>query len=641
MKIPLEWLKDFVEVKVKAERLQELLTMAGLEVGAVEGDVLDIEVLPNRGDCLSILGVAREVSAITGNKLKNPKTQTLNTKQVLSSKIQVEVKDKELCPRYMARVVEKVSVGESPEWMKNRLLLAGLRPVNNVVDATNYLLIELGQPMHAFDASKINGQKVTIRRARPGEKILTLDGMEHKLEKDMLVIADAERPIALAGLMGGADTEVSASTTTVLLESAFFDPASIHRTSKTAKLRTEAGIRFEKGVDWEMVECALDRAAALIAELSGGKVTSYKVDLKTKVRKPKVLELRQERLNQILGTKVPLGEAARILTRLGFRKLKVERRALSVGVPLWRAGDIEREIDLIEEVARLRGYDRIPVTLPRAVGEVIEDQKYSFLKRIKEVLVGCGMFEAQTFTLVDPKTAGEGALKLANPMAPEESALRTEMLPSLLKAVTYNLRRQVEDVKLFEIGKVFLPEERLVLAGALTKVDFAGLKMIVENLLSEITSGWKLESFAKREYHPGQSAAVIGRDGKLLGNFGRLHPELKSDEIYVFEFDIEALFAEAKIVKRYKPLPKYPKVERDLAMFVPPGVTSGQIVEVIRRAGGELIEEVRLFDIFKNSQAYRISFRDAQKTLTDAVVGDKFDAIQNELTEKLKVQIRK
>jgi phenylalanyl-tRNA synthetase beta chain len=366
------------------------------------------------------------------------------------------------------------------------------------------------------------------------------------------------------------------------------------------------------------------------------------VDIKAKDRKPKVLELRQERLNKILGTKVPLSEAAKILVKLGFKKIKLDNRKLKVGVPLWRAGDIEREIDLIEEVARIRGYDRIPTTLPRAAGEVTEDKKYVFLKKIKEILIGCGLFEAQTFTLVDPKAAGKGALTLANPMAPEESALRTEMLPSLLRAVSHNLRRQVEDVKLFEIGKVFLPEERLVLAGALTGIDFLGLKGIVENLLNELSSGWKLESTAKPEYHPGQSAAVIGHSGKLLGNFGRLHPDLKfSREVFVFEFDIEALLGQAQAAKRYKPLPKYPKVERDIAMFVPLGVTSGQITEVIRQAGGELIEEVALFDRYQNSQAYRIAFRDSQKTLTDEIVSQKFESIQNELTARLKVQIRK
>ncbi|MFA4906426.1 MAG: phenylalanine--tRNA ligase subunit beta [Candidatus Margulisiibacteriota bacterium] len=645
MKIPLEWLKDFVEVKLKPKELQARLTMAGLEVGAIEGEVMDIDVLPNRGDCLSVLGVAREVSAITGIKLMKPANKFAaksNRDFSLSfHKISIEVKDKYLCPRYMARMIENVTVGESPEWLKNRLLLCGLRPINNIVDATNYLLMELGQPMHAFDAEKIGGGKIIVRRAKPGEKIITLDGMEHRIAKEALVIADEQKPIALAGVMGGANTEVSDSTTSVLLESAYFDPTSINKTSKATKLRTEASIRFEKGVDWEMVETALDRAAALIAELSGGKVTAYKVDIKTRDRKPKVLELRQERINKILGAKVPLKEAVKILGALGFRKLKIDNRKLKVGVPLWRAGDIEREIDLIEEVARLRGYDRIPATSPRAAGEVKEDRKYTFLKKIKEILVGCGLYEAQTFTLVDPQMAREEAVKLANPMAPEESVLRTEMLPSLLKAVSHNLRRQVEDVKLFEIGKVFLPEERLVLAGALNGVDFLGLKGIMENLLNEIASGFKLESTAKPEYHPGQSAAVIEKNGKLLGTFGRLHPELKPEGVMVFEFDIEALLGEAKISKRFKSLPKYPKVERDIAMFVPPGITSRQIRDVIHQAGGDLVEEVRLFDLFKNSQAYRIAFRDRNQTLTDEIVNRAFIIIQNELTEKLKVQIRK
>jgi phenylalanyl-tRNA synthetase beta chain len=321
---------------------------------------------------------------------------------------------------------------------------------------------------------------------------------------------------------------------------------------------------------------------------------------------------------------------------------------------------------LIEEVARIRGYDRIPTTLPRAAGEVAEDKKYVFLKKIKEILIGCGLFEAQTFTLVDPKAAGEGALKLANPMAPEESALRTEMLPSLLRAVSHNLRRQVEDVKLFEIGKVFLqaeprgslagepaakrrgslPEERLILAGALTAPDFLVIKNLIENLLGDQACNCRLEYIANENYHPGQSAAVIGGNGKLLGKFGRLHPELKrkwglKTDIFIFEFDIETLQGQVQAGKRYQPLPKHPKVERDIAMFVPLGVTSRQITEVILQAGGELVEEVALFDRYQNSQAYRISFRDAQKTLTDEVVNGRFQAVQDALTQKLKVQIRK
>lgn len=790
MRVPLEWLGDFVEVRLRPEELAERLTMAGLEVGAIEyhgkgiekvvvgkiksveklpsdhhllcqidigrsilqvitedlslkggekvpvalvgakiargliiektelhgveafgylcrphelglyeeqyvlrlpkdavlgedvrkyiglgGCVLDIDVLPNRGDCLSILGVAREISAVTGIKLKNPKSEIRNPKQYRNSKfeIKIEVKDKELCPRYMARMVEGIEVKESPEWLKNRLLLAGLRPINNIVDVTNYLLIELGQPLHAFDASLIGGQKIIVRRAGSGEKLKTLDGVGRKLEKDMLVIADAERAIALAGVMGGANTEVSGSTTAIVLESAYFNPVSINKTSKEIKLRTESSIRFEKGVDWEMVEASLECAARMIAELAGGKVLSGRIDIKSRERKPKVLELRQERLNKVLGIKVPLREALKILEKLNFRKVKLNSKKLKVKVPTWREGDIEQEIDLIEEIARLNGYDKIKTSMPQVREEAVENNRQVILRRIREVLTGCGLFEAQTFSLVDPKMADEEALRIRNPLTPEESVLRTDMVPSLLKAVSYNLRHQAEEVQLFEIGSVYLlsepaaerrgsekvnrevysqvhfPDEKLVLAGALAGggVDFYQVKGVLDNLLSEFSLSYKLETTMNRKYHPGKSAAIIlGSKNKLLGQFGQLHPEMQkkwdlTPEVYIFEVDLIALSASYKADKRYKSLPKYPKVDRDIAMFVPRGITSGTIIATIKETGGELVEDVQLFDEYKNSQAYRISFRDAQKTLTDEVVNQMSCVIQDELTGKLKVQIRK
>ena len=773
MRVPLEWLGDFVEVRLRPEELAERLTMAGLEVGAIEyhgkgiekvvvgkiksveklpsdhhllcqidigrsilqvitedlslkggekvpvaligakiargliiektelhgveafgylcrphelglyeeqyvlrlpkdavlgedvrkyiglgGCVLDVEVLPNRGDCLSILGVAREVAAVLGLKLKNTKLKTLNPKQIQSSKsklIKVEVQDKELCPRYMARIVEGVAVKESPEWLKNRLLLAGLRPINNIVDVTNYLLIELGQPMHAFDASLIGGQKIIVRRAGSGEKLKTLDGVERKLEKDMLVIADAERAIALAGVMGGVHTEVFASTSAVVLESAYFNPVSINKTSKEVKLRTESSIRFEKGVDWEMVEASLECAARMIAELAGGKVLSGRIDIRSRERKPKILELRQERLNKVLGIKVPLREALKILEKLNFRKVKLNSKKLKVKVPTWREGDIEQEIDLIEEVARLNGYDKIKTSLPQIREEAVENDRQVLLRRMREVLTGCGLFEAQTFSLVDPRMADEEALRIRNPLTPEESVLRTDMVPGLLKVVLHNLRHQAEEVQLFEIGSVYLkggnklPDEKLMLVGALAGkgVDFYRVKDILENLLSEFSLSYKLETIMNRKYHPGKSAAIIiGPKNKLLGQFGQLHPEMQKkwdlmSEVYIFEVDLEVLSASYKAVKRYKPLPKYPKVDRDIAMFVPAGVASQAIVDLIHKVGGELVEEVILFDRYKESQAYRISFRDPAKTLTDEIVNPKFQEISEALTEKFKVNIRK
>ena len=631
------------------------------------GCILDVSILPNRGDCSSVLGVAREVSVLLGSKLSarggsafGGKLKPIKVKEIkekIRSRIKIEVKDKALCPRYMARIIENVAVKESPEWLKNRLLLAGLRPINNIVDITNYLLAELGQPMHAFDASSIKGSKIVVRKALAGEKLTTLDGIERKLEPNMLVIADEKDPVALAGVMGGANSEVSEKTSTVLLESAYFDPISINRTSRSAKLRTEASIRFEKGVDWKMVEEALDRAAVMISQLAEGSVLAGKIDVKTKERKDKTLELRLGRLDKILGIKISAKEAVKILKSLGFYDVKISPDIFIVGasgekvkanVPSFRASDIEREIDLIEEISRIYGYDQIKTTMP-AVREGSLQAKPDNERKARDILVGCGLYEVQTFSLVDPKMADRSALVVSNPMTPEESVLRTGMINSLLKVISHNFRHQVGEVNIFEIGKVFLPDEKLVLAGAMAggKVDFYKVKNIVENLLSGFCGLFKYESVSDDQFHPGRSASVlIGKKGSVAGKFGALHPDaLKlwdiGQEVYAFEFDLGLLFDPANVKKFYRPLPKFPKVERDLAMFVPEDVSSSLIVELIRTAGGELVEEVQLFDSYKNSRAYRISFRDRSKTLTDELVSDLFKNIQNELESKLKVQIRR
>ncbi|MFA4966601.1 MAG: phenylalanine--tRNA ligase subunit beta [Candidatus Margulisiibacteriota bacterium] len=610
--------------------------------------VLDIDILPNRGDCASVLGAAREVSALLKTKLKVKPVKVRESKEKIRSRVRIEVKDKELCPRYMARMVENVTVKESPEWLKNRLLLAGMRPINNIVDVTNYLLAELGQPMHAFDAALIKENKIVVRKASAGEKMTTLDGIERKLEPKMLVIADEKYPIALAGIMGGANSEVSNSTTSVLLESAYFNPISINRTSKAMKLRTEASVRFEKGVDWNMVEEALDRAAMMIAELSGGAVVGGKIDVKGKEKKNKILELRQEKLFKTLGIKIPIKEAGKILKSLGFDDIKVTGNKLRASVPSWRASDIEREIDMIEEVARIYGYNEIKTTIP-AVREDNIESELGTQRKIRDILVGCGLYETQTFSLVDPKMADSNAVVISNPMTPEESVLRTGMINSLLKVISHNLRHQIDEVNIFELGKIFLPGEKLVVAGAMTGggADFFRMKGVVEKLLSSFSDLWKYESFMDDRFHPGKSALVlIGPKEKVLGKFGALHPEIQkawglTHEVYVFEFDLDLLFELPMPKKQYRPLPKFPKVERDLAMFVPEDVSSKAIIELISKSGGELVEEVKLFDRYKNSQAYRISFRDHAKTLTDETVNPMFKNIQNELELKLKVQIRK
>ncbi|KAF0135302.1 MAG: phenylalanyl-tRNA synthetase beta chain [Candidatus Saganbacteria bacterium] len=641
MRVPIDWLKEFVKINVPPEALAKKLTLAGLEaIVAEDAKVIAVDILPNRGDCESILGAAREVSAILKTRLIKKPFRVVESKEKI--KLTVEVKEKKLCPRYMARVIGGVVVADSPEWLKKRLLLAGIRPVNNIVDITNYLLIELGQPMHAFDAEKIS--KIIVRQAKHGEKIITLDGLERILDEESLLISDPLKPIAIAGIMGGLDSSVMPGTKKIILESAFFEPASIVKSSKKIKLRTEASMRFEKRVDFDMVEEALDRAAALISGIAGGVVLKGKIDVKAKPQKNKTIALRNERIKNILGVNINRKESAAILKLLGFKIKKETKDKIIVEVPSWRAGDVEREIDLIEEIARIYGFDKINETMPEIKAKTFESS-HNRIRKVREILLGCGLFEVQTFSMVAPLMAEAGAINISNPMAQEESVMRTSLIYSLLRVLSHNLRHQASKVNIFEVGKVYstekIPDEKNVLSGLIAggDADFYKLKGMVESLLQEFTHDYKLESYIGKHFHPGKSASIIAQL-KIIGKFGAIHPDLfKNIEVYAFEIDLDRLLALNKPNKFYKPLPKYPKVERDLAMFVPQGVASQIILETIKR--GDLVESVEIFDIYKNSQAYRISFRDKNKTLTDEEVSVSFENIQKELENSLKVQIRK
>ena len=665
MKVPIEWLKELVSFRAGPDQLAEMLTMAGLETMVLPDDVLEIDILPNRSDCWSVRGIAREVSALTKFKTKSIKFKIKESSRKIDSYVKVEVRDKDLCPRYMARVIEKVKVGESPEWVKKKIERAGLRPINNVVDVTNYFLHEIGQPMHAFDAALIEEQRIIIRRANPGEKVVTLDGKEHTLESDVLVIADPKKIIAVAGVMGATNTEVSASAETIILESAYFNPVSIHKTSKFLKLRTDSSVRFEHGVDWIAVEEALDRGAALIAELGRGEVLRGKVDVKAKVAKPKVVELRLSRLNQILGGEVPSGEVVSILKRLGFRVWKIDNRKLKVEIPFFRAMDIEREIDLIEEAARIYGFGRIEATMPNTAfsGKGI-DRDDILRSKVREAMVGCGFNEVQAYSMLGPKdfeNTGipvEKAVKISNPLAIEESIMRTHILPGLLKALTHNQNRQIENVFIFEIGKVFspskgkLPEEKWVLGGVATgspfmsaldkgEVDYFYVKGVVENLYRGL--GVELPRLMETEnflLQPGKAAAIEG-----IGIFGALHPDIQrnyefSKPVFFFELDLDALFKLIPKGKRYLPLPKFPRVSRDISMFIPADLENQMIIELIKKVGGDLVEDVFPFDKYKDSVAYRIVYRDPEKTLTEDKVNQKHSEIIQALASKLMVRIR-
>jgi phenylalanyl-tRNA synthetase beta chain len=665
MRVPIDWLKELITFRSSPDQVAEMLTMGGLETVRLPDDVLDVDVLPNRADCWSVRGIAREVSALTKFKLKPQKTKLKESFKRLNNAVRVEVRDKDLCPRYMARVIENVKVAESPEWLKKRLEQAGLRPINNVVDVTNYLLHEIGQPMHAFDASLIKDQFIIVRRANPGEKVTTLDGKEHKLGPEVLVIADPDQAIAVAGVMGCANTEVSAATKTVILESAYFNSISVHKTAKLLKMRTESSVRFEYGVDWNAVEEALDRGAALIAELGRGEVLKGKVDAIGKELKAKVIELRCARVNNLLGADISQGDMISILKRLGFHVSNMKTGLLKVVVPLYRAMDIEREIDLIEEIARIWGYNRIEPTLPNTAIAGKESAREDELRnKVAVLLAGCGLNEVKTYSMLGPKDLAntgllaEGTIKIANPLTVEEGIMRPNILTGLLKTALHNQNHGIENIFIFELGKVFLPskdklpEEKWSLGGlaigspfmsALDKggVDYAYIKGIMENLLNGLgLSLPEVKPAGNKLLQPGKGAQIEG-----LGIFGALHPDIQrkfelTKPVFFFELDLDALTKLAVVEKKYEPLPKFPSMSRDISMTMPSEVTNQAIVELVERAGGELVEAVYPFDKYKDSAAYRIIYRHNERTLTEVEVNAKHQAIVAELVAKLTVKIR-
>jgi len=640
------------------------------KVLGIGGAVLDIDVLPNRIDVLSIIGVAREAGAVLNRKVMRPMIKVKETAEDIGKAVKVLVKDKDLCPRYMARVIKNVKIKPSPEWMQERLIACGMRPINNIVDITNYVLLEMGQPLHAFDLNLLKEKTLIVRKAEKGEKMATIDG-EKRDVGGCLVIADAQKPIAVAGVMGGANTEVIDSTKDILLESAYFDPKTIHRAEKNLKLRTESSIRFDRGVDWDGVEVALDRAASLMEQLAGGKVIGDKVDIQSKARKAKKITLRPKRVNDILGTNLKMPEISSILKRLGFKV-----KGASVEIPLFRAGDIEREIDVIEEIARIYGYEKIPSALPdlkiKNIKGITEDQ----IKRIKTILIDAGLNEAITYSMLPPSMdlgIGEKRgdhIKILNPISEELSVMRTSILPSLLNVLTFNINRQIEDVNVFEAGKIFYREKGMNIEGAeLAAVlygkrtyrydgkndntDFFQAKKIVEDILVYLGAAYELKENPLPGYHPSRSAAVHKKE-KMIGVFGELHPDtarkLEIDKpVYVITLDLDEVLNIKKLPPKFKEIPSYPAIKRDIAMMVPYGISNKAIVIEIKASGGELVEEVVLFDKYEGGQiekgyyslAYSITYRNPNRTLTDGEVNTKHEEISLNLAKKLGVKIRK
>jgi phenylalanyl-tRNA synthetase beta chain len=662
-----------------------------LDVLGLEDDVLELDLTPNRSDCLSMIGVAYEVGAILGRPVKLPDAEAgLDSGNGVraADRISVAVEAADDCTHYAARLIEGVRIGPSPLWMQNRLMAAGIRPINNIVDITNYVMLEYGQPLHAFDADRLDGGNIVVRRARAGEKLETLDGVVRTLEPHMLLITDGVKPVGLAGVMGGANSEVTESTTRILLESAKFAGRSIRKTSRQLGLRSEASLRFEKEVNPEAVIPALNRAASLMAQYASGRVAEGIVEVRTQGHEPVRLELALARVNGYLGTSLALDEVAAIMDRLGFAYERAEADTLRVTVPS-RRGDIARAVDLIEEVARLYGYDRIPTTLmsgETTPGSLKKEQRIRRL--LRTLLTGAGVHEAITYSFTHPaqKERFPGlypeakTIALAMPMSEERSVLRTSLIPHLMEAAVYNRNRSIEDVALFEIAKVYTtdedrltrqPAETPLLAVLLTgsrqqahwsgkpeKVDFYDLKGLLERIASVLGFRLELEPARAPGLHPGRTADVygIGAGGgprTFLGRIGQLHPALQQqadlDDTYVFELELPRLVELADDRLEVQPLPRYPAISRDMALVVDRGAAVGAMAALARRTAGPLLESISVFDVYtgeriaagKKSVAFSLVYRHPERTLQDEEVAALHADVVKALEESFGAELRK
>ncbi len=646
------------------------------EALGLDDRILEFELTPNRGDCLAVQNIAREVRALTGGELTLPEASVQETGELIEDITAVQVEEPELCRRYACRIVRNVRLGPSPAWLGYRLRAAGIRPINNIVDVTNYVMLELGQPLHAFDYDRLQGGRIIVRRARPGEEIISLDGTKRALDEEMLAIADAREPVALAGVMGGLASEVTGETRTVLLESAWFDPLSIRKTAKKLGMRTESEQRFEKGIDTEGAVKALNRAAHLIIQLEAGEIACGVIDRYVRPAAPLAIRLRTSRVNQVLGTCLSRADVLEILHRLDLCVDLCGPDSLLVSAPSYRQ-DLVEDIDLIEEVARLHGYDQIPCTVP--AGVLAQGGRRPDSAPVREaagrVMATAGLDEVITYSFI-----GESALDLLqiscdnplrrmvplqNPLREEQGILRPLLLPGLLEAVATNLKRKQTSLGLFELGSVFrpagcgeLPDERLHLGIAACGMldrgwqeqpverDFFYVKGIAENLLESL--GIIGASYAPwvddRSLHPGRAAKIV-IGATEAGWLGELHPEVLANyeigaRVVACEIDLTTLQPLVRLQIAAVPLPRFPGSSRDLALLVPEGLTAGRIREIILDAGGELLKECLLFDVYQGAQvpagyerslAYRLLFQSLERTLTEEEVAEALSRILSAL----------
>ncbi len=693
MKVQVDWLKEYTEIDVPADELGHVLTMAGLEIESHEtvdlpdgekSEVLELNVTPNRGYCLSHIGVAREVSALLNKSLKlSDPVKTLEDKSgavAVETRVSVENLEPELCPRYCALVVENVKVGPSPKWLKDRLVAIGLRPINNIVDITNFVMMEYGQPLHAFDRDLITGSKIVIRRAKKGEPLVSLDGTELKLDSDALVIADGDRPVALAGIMGGSNSQVSETTNHVVLESACFDPATVRKGSKKYGLRSDSSYRFERGVDWNGVVSAQARAALLIKELAGGEICSGRIDIYPEVGKPIVVPLRVSRVNQLLGGSFSAEQTQDLLSRLGM-EITESSETMQVKIPSFRP-DLSREVDLIEEIARIDGFDKVGTVFPVAgVRPVKIAVRQKIIKKVREVFCYAGFSETVHYSFIERAHAEEfkttfateqdQIIVLKNPLSSENDCMRTSLIPALLKTAALNLSKGQKPLKLFEVGSVYFADssgnrtEKAVLSTIVLgpyeltpwkprgkEYDFYDLKGTLETLVEHLHLKLEISPGDKPFLMPGKSMRVHVNDIDL-GYLAQVNPEQKlvhemEQNVYALELDLAALENAIPSSLQFQPIAKFPETYRDISILVDRKVTSQQVADLILKTGSHLIQKVELYDHFegkkiqadKKSLTFALSFQSAEKTLSDEEVTPIFERIIQTLESELGASLR-
>ncbi len=641
--------------------------------------VYDLEVTPNRPDLNSLIGIAREIAAVTGTPLKLPELKAAPANPTAAATlVQVRLEDPAVCPRYTARVIQGVKVGPSPDWLRLTLEKVGIRSISNVVDVTNYVMLETGQPLHAFDyhliAPGASGQPtIVVRRAAAGEKFQTLDNQERTLTPEMLLIADEQKGIALAGVMGGANTEINPQTVDVLLESAYFSPTNIRRTSKLLGLRSESSYRFERGADVGICDWASQRAAQLILETAGGQLATGVVEVYPQPAQPKEITLQFAKSLDLLGIGIAHSDQVTSLTKLGLTVTRQAPGACTFAVPSWRV-DLKREVDLIEEVGRLYGVDKIPSTPPRgALGTNAFDSVYDQIGEVRRLLTGLGLNEAQGQTLISDTAARLAApqvLALENPLSSDMNVLRPSLLPGLLDSLRINVSRKNADVALFEIGRVFTtvngtPKEERRVALALTgrrqppfwsgaerdaRFDNYDLKGLAEDLLEQLGVRGVVYTTKPASTSLLLESAAITLGGKLpLGELGQLLPALAKkydlrDAVYLAEFNLDMLLAKRNATKAYKALPAFPTIRRDVALLVPEAITHQAVLNTVKQTKPANLETIDLFDVFRGnhvpvgqkSLAYAFTYRAADKTLTDAEV----NAAHEKLVAAFKTQLQ-